>query len=50
MSSFGGKDVDEIMKDCDSNGDGKIDFEEFVNAIKKSKWNPWFLIILYRMA
>ena len=31
VSSFGGKDVDEIMKDCDANGDGKIDFQEFVS-------------------
>lgn len=35
ISSFGGKDVDEIIKSCDVNGDGKIDFQEFVTAIGK---------------
>ena len=28
-----GKQVDDIMSFCDKNGDGKIDFNEFMNAM-----------------
>lgn len=28
-----GKEVDDIMSACDKNGDGKIDFNEFMNAM-----------------
>ena len=33
--TFTEEDVNTIFDMCDTNGDGKIDFEEYVNAVKK---------------
>lgn len=35
MRKINGKNIDDIMEECDTDGNGVIDFEEFRACIKK---------------
>lgn len=40
--------IDEQLRIYDANGDGQIDFDEFKEMSKNSKWNNNFYIFLFK--
>ena len=40
-----GKNVEKIIKECDKNNDGEIDYKEFLDAMGLTRWYACYLIL-----